>query len=161
MNASPADHEHWMTLALHEAQRAAEQGEVPVGAVIVLGDVVIGRGHNRAESLRDATAHAEMLALRQAAGSLGNQRLNDAAIYVTLEPCPMCLGALILSRVGTLVYGARDAKFGACGSVVDLLDEGYQWNHSIEVVEGVMADECAGLMSRFFAGLRHARTPEP
>ena len=144
----------WMTLALEEARRAAAESEVPVGAVLVMGDVVIGRGHNKVEALRDATAHAEMRALQDAAGRLGAQRLNDATMYVTLEPCPMCLGAMVLARVGSIVYGTRDTKFGACGSVVDLLKEDAEWNHRPTVRGGVAAEESSELMQAFFRRLR-------
>jgi tRNA(adenine34) deaminase len=143
-----------MRLALDEARTARDMGEVPVGAVIVLDDVIIGRGHNVVESTHDATAHAEMMALRDAADAFGNQRLNDATIHVTLEPCAMCIGALILSRIGTVVFGARDPKFGACGSVVNLLSSDLAWNHSVEVVEGIMSDESAELLRGFFERLR-------
>jgi tRNA(adenine34) deaminase len=143
-----------MRLALDEARIARDKGEVPVGAVIVLDDVVIGRGHNAVESTHDATAHAEIMALRDAAAAFGNQRLNEATIHVTLEPCAMCIGALILSRVGTVVFGAHDPKFGACGSVVNLLSGDFAWNHSAEVIEGVMADESVELLREFFEKLR-------
>jgi len=143
-----------MALALREAERAARMGEVPVGAVVVQHGVVVGRGHNMVETRQDATAHAEMIALRRAAETLDGWRLSDAAIYVTLEPCPMCAGALILARLGTLVYGARDPKFGACGSVVNVFDEANAWNHRLTVVPDVMAEESARLLREFFAGRR-------
>jgi len=143
-----------MALALREATRAASLGEVPVGAVVVQHGVVLGRGGNMVETRGDATAHAEMIALREAVDALGDWRLVDAAMYVTLEPCPMCAGALILARVGTVVFGARDPKFGACGSVVDLLGGGPRWNHRVAVVAGVEEDESARLLREFFARRR-------
>ena len=149
----------WMRLALREAEAAHERDEVPVGAVLVLDDVAVGRGHNLVETMRDATAHAEMMAMHEAASLVGNQRLNEATMYVTLEPCAMCLGAMILARVGRLVYGAPDPKFGACGSVVNLLDEQHRWNHVIDVTPGVLADESAALMKRFFERLRSGERP--
>ena len=151
---SAHEHEQWMTLALREARLAAREGEVPVGAILVMGDVVVGRGHNRSEASRDATAHAEMLALQDASSHTGAQRLNDATMYVTLEPCPMCLGAMILARVGTVVYGSRDPKFGACGSVTDLLSENAHWNHTPRVLGGVRERESSELMQEFFRSLR-------
>ena len=151
------DDELWMKLALREAETAQTRGEVPVGAVLVLSGVAVGRGHNLVETERDATAHAEMLAMREAAQHVGNQRLNDATMYVTLEPCPMCMGAMILARIGRVVFGARDPKFGACGSIVDLLAEENRWNHTVDIRGGVLADESAVLMRRFFERLRSSR----
>ena len=139
-----------MSLALDQAKEAACRGEVPVGAVVVHHGVLVGRGHNAVESRRDATAHAEMIALAEAVRALGDWRLTQTALYVTLEPCPMCAGAAILSRVGTIVYGAADAKFGACGSVTDLFAEGLGWNHRPEIVRGVSGEECARLLREFF-----------
>jgi tRNA(adenine34) deaminase len=139
-----------MRLALDEARSAAAVGEVPVGAVIVLGDEVLGRGHNMVETLGDATAHAEMLAIRRAAEVQRTWRLNDATLYVTLEPCAMCSGASMLSRLGRIVFGASDPKFGACGSVVNVLADDLGWNHRLEVVSGVCAEASADLMRSFF-----------
>ena len=151
--ASP-DHQHWMQVALREAVRAAELGEVPVGAVVVLNGEIIGRGRNEVEQRRDASAHAEMLALREAAEAVGSWRLTGADIYVTLEPCPMCAGALILSRIRSVVFGARDPKFGALGSVTNLLDESARWNHRFDVIAGIEANESARLLREFFRELR-------
>jgi tRNA(adenine34) deaminase len=159
---STASHEHrrWMHLALREAARAGEMGEVPVGSVVVLDGTIIGRGHNEVEMRGDASAHAEILAMRRAADAVGSWRLNGADLYVTLEPCPMCAGALILSRIRTLVFGARDPKFGAVGSVTNLLDDGLPWNHRLEVVEGIDADASARLLKEFFQRRRSQKRHE-
>lgn len=142
-----------MRLALEQAGLAAAQGEVPVGAVVVQDGQVIGRGYNRKEIDNDPTAHAEMIALREAARRSGNWRLIDATLFCTLEPCPMCAGAMIQARLGRLVYGAKDLRFGADGSLVDVLAEP-RFNHSVEVVPGVLEDEAASLMQAFFRRLR-------
>ncbi|WP_027717116.1 tRNA adenosine(34) deaminase TadA [Desulfovirgula thermocuniculi] len=147
------DHEHFMRLALEEAQKAYGRGEVPVGAVVVLKGEVIGRGHNLRETLVDSTAHAEILAMREAARRLGDWRLNEAVLYSTIEPCPMCAGAIVQFRVGTLVYGARDPKAGAVDSLLDLVRDP-RFNHRVEVISGVLAEECAQIMRRFFQELR-------
>lgn len=147
------EHEYFMRQALAEAQKAYELGEVPVGAVVVLKGVIIGRGHNLRETLVDSTAHAEILALREAARRLGDWRLNEAVLYSTIEPCPMCAGAIVQFRVGTLVYGARDPKAGAVDSLVDLVRDP-RFNHRVEVISGVLAEECAEIMRRFFRELR-------
>ncbi len=142
-----------MRLALDEARAAADEGEVPIGCVIVAGDRLVGRGHNRVEALQDPTAHAEILAISAAAGTLGSWRLSEATAYVTAEPCIMCMGALLQSRVGRLVYGAPEPKFGACGSRLDLtLVEGL--NHTVRVHSGLLASEAAALMRGFFRSLR-------
>lgn len=142
-----------MSLALKEARQAADQGEVPVGAVVVAGSEVVATAGNRREAQQDPTAHAEILALRQAAERLGTWRLTDTTVYVTLEPCPMCAGALVAARVGRLVFGAADPKAGACGSLYNLCVDP-RLNHEIEVEPGVRADECAALLSEWFAGRR-------
>lgn len=147
------DHERFMRLALEEAQKAYGRGEVPVGAVVVLKGEVIGRGHNLRETLADSTAHAEILAMREAARRLGDWRLNEAVLYSTIEPCPMCAGAIVQFRVGTLVYGARDPKAGAVDSLLDLVRDP-RFNHRVEVISGVLAEECAQIMRRFFRELR-------
>ncbi|AEG13669.1 CMP/dCMP deaminase zinc-binding protein [Desulfofundulus kuznetsovii DSM 6115] len=147
------DHRRYMLEALAEAQRAYEMGEVPIGAVVVLGDQIIGRGHNLRETLKDSTAHAEILAMREAARYLGDWRLVDTVLYSTIEPCPMCAGALVQFRVRTLVYGARDPKAGAVDSIMDVVREP-RFNHQVEVVSGVLADECAAIIQRFFRELR-------
>lgn len=147
------DDRDWMRQALAEARAAAALGEVPVGAVVVRDGRVIGRGHNRRETDGDPLAHAEILALRQAAAATAGWRLLDAALVVTLEPCAMCAGALVNSRVGRLVYGAADPKAGFCGSLGDLVRDP-RLNHRLEVVGGVLAEECGDLLRSFFARLR-------
>jgi tRNA(adenine34) deaminase len=147
--------EEFMLEALALARRAAEAGEVPVGAVVVKDGAVVGRGHNQPVSGRDPTAHAEVVALRDAAANIGNYRLVDCALYVTLEPCAMCAGAIMNARVSRVVYGAADPKAGACGSVVDLFAEG-RLNHHAKVAGGVMAAEAGKLLQGFFAARRRA-----
>jgi tRNA(adenine34) deaminase len=147
------DDEHWMRQALAEAERARELGEVPIGAVMVAGAEVVGRGHNRREIDRDPLAHAEILAIAQAARRLGGWRLSGATLYVTLEPCAMCAGALVQSRVERLVYGAADPKAGFCGTLGDLVRDP-RLNHRLEVVSGVLEGECAAILRGFFAELR-------
>jgi tRNA(adenine34) deaminase len=142
-----------MAEALRLAQTAAEAGEVPVGAVIVHEGHVIARAHNQVEMLHDATAHAEMIAITQAAEALENWRLEGAESYVTLEPCPMCAGALVNSRVARIVYGADDPVAGACGSVFNIVNE-KRLNHRIPVVKGVLGDRCSELLKTFFRSRR-------
>lgn len=155
MTAARLD-EQWMALALQQADAAAQDGEAPVGALVVLEGEVVATARNRREGDRDPTAHAELLALRDAATALGRWRLTGATVYVTLEPCPMCAGALILARVDRVVYGAVDPKAGACGSVVDLFEPG-RFNHRPKIIGGVMADACGRVLSEFFAGRRAAQ----
>ncbi|MEU2563522.1 tRNA adenosine(34) deaminase TadA [Streptomyces longispororuber] len=140
-----------MRLALDEAERAVRGGDVPVGAVVLSpdGETVLARGHNEREAAGDPTAHAEVLALRRAAAALGSWRLPGCTLVVTLEPCVMCAGALVQSRVDRVVYGARDEKAGATGSLWDLVRD-RRLNHRPEVVEGVLADDCARLLTAFF-----------
>ncbi|HWD85259.1 MAG TPA: tRNA adenosine(34) deaminase TadA [Solirubrobacteraceae bacterium] len=145
--------EYFMRLALREASRALEHDDVPVGAVIVLDGEVIGAGHNERELRADPTAHAEMIAVRQAAASLGSWRVLGAIMYVTLEPCSMCAGALVLARIRRVVFGATDHKAGAAGSVVNLLDLP-QLNHRPDHQGGLLAEESAELLRSFFAGRR-------
>jgi tRNA(adenine34) deaminase len=151
------DDERFMDEALRLAERAAGDGEVPVGAVIVKDGRVLARAHNQVETLRDATAHAEMIAITQAAEALENWRLEGADLYVTLEPCAMCAGALVLSRVARIVYGADDPVAGACGSVFNIVAE-KRLNHRIPVVKGVRAERCGGLLKDFFRSRR--KSPE-
>lgn len=146
--------DRWMERALAEARRAAEEGEVPVGCVVVQGDRLVGRGRNSVERLQDPTAHAEILALSAAAGTLGTWRLTDCELFVTLEPCTMCIGAIHLARISRVIFGALDPKFGACGSILDVPAE-TRWNHSVEVTGGVRAEDAAQLMRDFFRRLRH------
>lgn len=145
--------EYYMRLALREAERALEHDDVPVGAVVVKDGEVIGAGRNERELRSDPTAHAETLALREASASLGSWRVLDAVMYVTLEPCAMCAGAIVLARVPRLVFGTVDPKAGACGSVLDLLNVS-QFNHRPQVAGGLLADEAADLLRAFFAGRR-------
>ena len=150
------NHEKYMRLALELARDAARQGEVPVGCVIVDGGgAVIGRGQNRREARRCATAHAEMEAIQDACARRGDWRLDDCSLYVTLEPCPMCAGAMINARVGTLVYGAREPYTGSCASVLNLFAENYPAEPKIYA--GILAEECAALLSDFFQRLRQSR----
>jgi tRNA(adenine34) deaminase len=147
-------HEAWMNAALQEARAAISHDDVPIGAVVVSGDgEVIGRGHNERELREDPTAHAEVLALREAAASLGTWRVHDATLYVTLEPCTMCAGAIVLSRIPRVVYAAPDPKAGAAGSVLDVLADA-RLNHRPEVVGGVLGDEAAELLRSFFRARR-------
>ena len=147
--------EIFMREALGLARQAGEAGEVPVGAVVVKDGAVVGRGYNRPISAKDPTAHAEVIALRDAAARIGNYRLADCALYVTLEPCVMCAGAIMHARLNRVVYGARDPKTGACGSVVDLFGES-RLNHHAMVAGGVMAEEATQLLQDFFSGRRRA-----
>jgi tRNA(adenine34) deaminase len=148
-----ADDRTFMRAALEQARLAQDAGEVPVGAVLVKDGEIIGRGFNAPISRHDPTAHAEILALRDAADRLGNYRLPDCVLYVTLEPCAMCVGAMLHARIARLVYGATDPKTGACGSVIDLFAEP-KLNHHAGVASGVMAEECAALLREFFAARR-------
>ena len=142
-----------MRFAIREAEMALSHGDVPVGAVVVSDGEVIGTGHNERELRQDPSAHAEMLALRDAARHLGSWRVLDAVLYVTLEPCAMCAGAIVLARVPRVVYGCTDPKAGAAGSVIDVLDQPLL-NHRPDVAGGVLAEECAGLLRAFFAARR-------
>ena len=142
-----------MRAALAEAQAALESGEVPVGAIVVAGGKVIAHGHNRSETDNDPSAHAEIVALREAARNAGNYRLTDATLYVTLEPCAMCMGALVQARVERLVFGAYDPKAGAAGSAIDLSDSP-SFNHRFEINGGVLAEECGSLLKAFFESKR-------
>ena len=147
------DDEPFMRLALEQAGRALGHGDVPVGAVLVRGGEVVGAGHNERELRQDPSAHAEMIALRMGAQALGTWRLLDTMLYVTLEPCAMCAGAIVLGRVPRVVYGTADPKAGAAGSVLDVLAEP-RLNHRPAVEGGVLAAECAGLLRAFFAARR-------
>ena len=144
------DDSHWMEYALRLAHQAEAEGEVPVGAVIVSEGKIIGEGFNRPIESRDPTAHAEILAIRDAAQRVDNYRLLNATLYVTLEPCVMCAGAIVHARIDRLVYGASDPKGGACGTVFDLLPADERFNTRVEVKSGVLASECGSLLSQFF-----------
>jgi tRNA(adenine34) deaminase len=145
----------FMREALREAQRAADAGDVPVGAVVVQGAEIVGRGRNEPITTGDPTAHAEVVALRDAARTLGNYRLTGVRLYVTIEPCLMCVGAIIHARVGTVIYGTREPKAGAVVSAFQVL-ENPALNHRVEVVEGILADESRELLQRFFQARRQA-----
>lgn len=146
-------HERFMKLALKEAEVALSEGEIPVGAVIVSGDELIAKAHNQKELLRDPTAHAEMIAVTQAAAALGRWRLTDTTMYVTLEPCAMCAGAIVQARIPLVVFGAFDEKAGAAGSLMNLLAD-IRLNHQPEVISGFKADESRRLMRAFFQKMR-------
>lgn len=147
------DHEKFMRRALAEAEKALNKEEVPVGAVAVVNGKVIARAHNQRENLIDPTAHAEILCIKKAARKLGGWRLNSVTLYSTLEPCPMCAGALVHSRIKQVVYGAVDPKAGACGSVMDIITSDHL-NHKVEVVSGVLAKESGEILKKFFKKLR-------
>ena len=142
--------------ALRDAREAGQRGEVPIGAVIVGGGRILGRGGNATEALQDPTVHAEMLAIRQASAAMGSRRLLSTTLYATLEPCAMCAGAIVLARIPRLVYGAEDAKGGACGSLRNVVEDP-RLNHRCEVRGGVLARQCADVLKDFFAALRSVR----
>ena len=145
--------EFFMREALKEAQKAYDQAEVPIGAVVVLNGEIIGRGYNLREKEQDATLHAEIKAIRQANQHLGSWRLEDCELFVTLEPCPMCSGAMILARMKRVVFGAFDPKAGTAGTFMNLLQDS-RFNHQVEVEQGVLEDECKEILQQFFKGLR-------
>jgi tRNA(adenine34) deaminase len=146
-------HEYMMREALKEANLALKEGEVPVGAVIVIGNRIIGRGHNQVEALQDPTAHAEMIALTAATHTIDKKWLTDATMYVTIEPCIMCAGAMVLARLKRLVYGAAELKTGAHSSIYNLLNDP-RTNHRVDVIPGLLKDECGYLMGLFFEKIR-------
>jgi len=146
-------HQDWMRLALMQAQTAFEQGEVPIGAIVVHNGQVIAAAHNEKEQRNDPTAHAEVLAIQRAAEILESWRLTDAIMYVTLEPCPMCAGAIVQSRLKQIVYGCADLKGGAAGSVMNVLNYTL-WNHRVDIVAGVLEEECSEILKLFFKRLR-------
>ncbi|WP_066496338.1 tRNA adenosine(34) deaminase TadA [Abyssisolibacter fermentans] len=145
--------EYYMKLAIEEAYKAYEIKEVPIGAVIVKNNEVISEGYNLRETSKDATTHAEMIAIREACEKLGGWRLSGCCMYVTIEPCPMCAGAIVNSRIDRLVIGALDPKAGACGSVMNIV-ENPKLNHRVEVVKGILENECSKIMKDFFSELR-------
>jgi tRNA(adenine34) deaminase len=147
------DNERYMDYALGEARRAQAAGEVPVGCVIVHDRQLIAKAHNQRETLQDPTAHAEMLAITAAANHLGSWRLEKTRLYVTLEPCPMCAGAIILSRIPEVYFGAFDPKAGACGSLLNLLEDN-RFNHRAAVISGVRGKECGAILTEFFRAIR-------
>lgn len=148
--------ERWMTMALELAHQAAALGEAPIGAIVVRNRVVVGQGSNRREIDVDPTAHAELIAIRQAAQTLRNWRLDDCTLYVTLEPCIQCCGSILLSRIPKIVYGAEDPKAGAARSLYRLLED-ERLNHRVEVRGGVLAEGCGAILTSFFEGLRQSR----
>ncbi len=150
------DHTRFMQLALRQAHAALDAGEVPVGCVIVHDGEVIGRAHNQRETLQDPTAHAEVLAITQAAAHLESWRLENTRMYVTLEPCPMCAGAILLARIPEVYFGATDPKAGVCGTLMNLLDDP-RFNHRVALYSGLLADECGGVLSEFFRKIREQR----
>ena len=150
------DDHYWMGIALREARKAEDRSEVPIGAVVVRDGVVIGRGYNLRESSNDPAAHAELIAIRKAAKRIGNWRLAGSVLYVTLEPCIMCMGAILLARVERVVFGCHDPKGGAAGSLYDLSDD-RRLNHSVTLTAGVRGDECSALLSGFFRDLRRRK----
>ncbi|MGW6302266.1 tRNA adenosine(34) deaminase TadA [Peribacillus butanolivorans] len=150
------DDAYYMKLALKEAEKAQMLNEVPIGALIVIDDQIVSRGHNLRETEQNATAHAELLAINEACGSLGSWRLEKATLYVTLEPCPMCAGAILQSRVKRVVFGAHDPKAGCAGTFMDLLQD-ERFNHQCEVTSGVLRDECGGILTAFFKELRNRK----
>ena len=154
------DDERWMEYAIREAEQAFKRKEVPVGAVIVHDGRIIGKGYNQIESLSDPTAHAEMIAITAAATFLGDRRLLDCTLYVTLEPCPMCAGAIVQARIPRLAYGAWDPKAGACGTLFNIVQD-ERLNHRVETVGGVLEERCGALLKEFFLTVRTAGLGKP
>ncbi|WP_260320237.1 tRNA adenosine(34) deaminase TadA [Peribacillus simplex] len=150
------DDVYYMNLALEEAKKAQSLNEVPIGALIVINDQVISTGHNLRETEQNATAHAELLAINEACRAAGSWRLEDATLYVTLEPCPMCAGAILQSRIRRVVFGAHDPKAGCAGTFMDLLQD-ERFNHQCQVTSGVLAEECGGILTAFFKELRNRK----
>ncbi len=147
------DDAYWMGIALREAKKAGDRGEIPIGAVVVKGGAVVGKGYNLREGKQDPVAHAEIIAIRQASRKLGNWRLTGTRLYVTLEPCLMCMGAILLARIDTVVFGCYDPKGGAAGSLYDLSND-TRLNHRVSLVAGVSEADCSAILSGFFAALR-------
>ncbi|WP_442597311.1 tRNA adenosine(34) deaminase TadA [Neobacillus sp. D3-1R] len=151
--------EDYMKEAIIEAKKAQDKAEVPIGAIIVLDGKIIARGHNLRECQQNAIAHAELLAIEQACKDVGSWRLENAELYVTLEPCPMCSGAIILSRIKRVIYGAADPKGGCAGTLMNLLQDD-RFNHKSEITSGVLEEECSSLLSAFFRGIRERKKQE-
>ncbi len=154
------DHERWMEYAFKEAEQAYKRKEVPIGAVIIRENRVIGKGYNQTETLRDPTAHAEIIAITAAASQLNNHRLENCTMYVTLEPCAMCAGAIVLARIPTLVYGASDPKAGACGTLYNIVQD-ERLNHRVELVRGILEQKCGAMLKDFFLKLRMNEMGKP
>ncbi len=152
--------ERWMESALREAEQASHRKEVPIGAVIVHDGRIIGKGYNQIETLQDPTAHAEMIAITAAASWLGSRRLEECTLYVTLEPCTMCAGAIVAARIPRLVFGAHDPKAGACGTLYNLVQE-TRLNHRVELLSGVLESRCSALLSEFFHKVRSGSVGKP
>lgn len=150
------DHERWMDMALREAERAYDQDEVPVGAVVVHERSIIGKGYNQIEQLQDPTAHAEMIAITAAASHLGSKRLDGCTLYVTLEPCPMCAGAIVVARIPILVFASYDPKAGACGTVYNIVED-KRLNHTVHVIGGVRDTRSGELLKAFFGSVRNLK----
>ena len=144
----------WMSTAIDLAKQAGERGEVPIGAVLILDDKIIGKGRNQSVELNDPSAHAEIQALREGGSKIGNYRLNGSKIYVTIEPCTMCVGALVHARIAKLIFGAREPKSGAASSANDILRQN-SFNHRFKILEGILEDECSELMRNFFKARRN------
>lgn len=157
--AQPRTHEQWMRRAITEAAKAQSKDEVPIGCVIVQNDKIIARGHNLRESSQDPSAHAELIAIRKAARKLGSWRLLDTILYITLEPCTMCMGAIILARIPAVVFGCYDPKGGAAGSLFDLSNDP-RLNHRVELIPGILESDCSRLLSSFFTELRRRKQKE-
>jgi tRNA(adenine34) deaminase len=155
----PSSDAAWMELALEQARKGAEAGEVPIGALVIKNGQIVGQGHNRNLLDNDPTAHAEIVAMRQAAATLGNHRLPGCEIFVTIEPCAMCAGAMVHARIARLVYGAADPKAGAVSSVLQVINHP-RLNHKMEITSGVLADQCAELLQDFFRKKRMGSAPE-
>jgi tRNA(adenine34) deaminase len=153
-------HERWMAYAIREAEQALRRKEVPIGAIIVRENRIIGRGYNQIESLQDPTAHAEMIAITAAATHLGSRRLEECTLYVTLEPCTMCAGAIVLARIPTLVFGAHDPKAGACGTLYNIVQDA-RLNHRVELVGGIAEEACGALLKGFFVDVRGKTIAKP
>lgn len=152
------EHVRYMRVALTEAQKATRLGEVPVGAVVVVDEQIIAVAHDLRELLKDAAAHAEMLAMREAAQRLGDWRLNKATLYVTIEPCAMCAGAIVQYRIERLVYGAPNSKSGSVDSILDIVRQ-QRFNHQVDVISGILEDQCKEMMQSFFRRIRKERWP--
>jgi tRNA(adenine34) deaminase len=146
---NPFNHDYWMQKAYAEAEKALKQEEVPVGAVIVKNNHIIAQAHNQVETLKDPTAHAEMIAITSACETLGEKRLEGCTLYVTLEPCPMCAGAIVHARLDTIVYATADPKAGACDSLYHLCEDP-RLNHKVKVISGIMEEKCAAILKHFF-----------
>jgi len=148
------EHSKWMGHALKEAEKAFKEDEVPVGAVVVSNGKIIGRGYNRVEGLKDPTAHAEIIAITAASSYVNSKWLTDCSLYVTLEPCSMCAGAIILARIKSLIIGTSDTKAGACGSVIDIVND-KRFNHRVNLFAGILEEECSNLLKEFCKNIRH------